>query len=430
MCQADPKLQRDTRIAIIGGGPSGLSAAYCLKKAGFSRVTVFEKENHVGGKVRTVRLNGRSYELGAVFHVRGSEPVAGMIREFGIGTIFGSVIPPPPWYLSPLFDIRRLRHFQYPRIPQAIVAAVRYALLSRRRPELCRAGHEDMPEDLAVPISEWLRANRLEALELLFSCWLSGFGYGYAPSMPAAYALKMCSPGVIRPFFLHNLRGFAAGYQGLWERVASVLDVRLNTAIQSIERGDGIRIETTAGHFDFDKMILACDLRGIAPALGNLDKDPDPEEAGLIARIRSHRYHSVIAEAERIPARLAFLTAHFSEECAGDPACLYQRWSGENLFNFYAIAPDRMREAEVHSRIGETVRRMGGNLVRIVASENWDYFPSVSAEDLRDGFYRRLEGRQGRRHTYYAGEIMNFSSVDLAAEYSDGLIRKYFVRSN
>jgi len=376
----------------------------------------------VGGKVRTVWFNGKSYELGAVFHVGGSEPVAGIIREFGVGTSFGSVIPPPRWYQSPLFDLRRLRPFQYPRIPQGIVAAVRYALLARRRPELCGAGHEDMPEDLTVPIAEWLRANKLEALELLFSCWLSGFGYGYAPSMPAAYALKMCTPGVIRPFFLHNLRGFTDGYQGLWERVASVLDVRLNTTIQSIERGNGIRIKTSEGDFEFDKLILACDLRAVVSAL-----DRDEEEAGLIARIRSHRYHSVIAEAEHMPARLAFLPDHFTEECAGDPGCIYQRWSEENLFNFYAIAPNGMSEAEVHSRIGETVRRVGGNLVRIAASENWDYFPSVSAEDLRAGFYRRLEGRQGSRDTYYAGEIMNFASVDLAAKYSDGLVAKYFV---
>lgn len=413
-------MQRDTRIAIIGAGASGLSAAYCLKKAGFTRVTVFEKESHVGGKVRTIRLNGKAYEMGAVFQMGRAEPVAGMMREFGVGTSHGSVSPPPPWYFSPFFDAVRKRQFRYPRIPQTLAAAVRYFLLCRRRPELGRAGHENMPEDLAMPFSEWLRANGLEALELLFSCWLSGFGYGYASSVPAAYALKLCIPSVVRPYFLHGMRGFPEGYQGLWERVASVLDVRLNTAIQSVERGEGVRVKTGAGDFEFDKLILACDLRAIV-------LDIDEEEASLIGKIRSHRYHSVIAETERMPSRLAFLTDHFKEENAGDLVCWYQRWSEENFFNFYSIAPDRMSEAEVHFRIGDAVRLVGGNLVRVVASENWDYFPSVSAEDLRGGFYRRLEARQGNRHTYYAGEIMNFPSVDLAAAYSDKLVGKYFL---
>lgn len=36
-------------VAIIGGGPSGLSAAIALKKAGVARVVVLEREQHAGG---------------------------------------------------------------------------------------------------------------------------------------------------------------------------------------------------------------------------------------------------------------------------------------------------------------------------------------------------------------------------------------------
>lgn len=38
----------DEKIAIIGGGPSGISAAYRLAKLGY-HVTILEKDNHVGG---------------------------------------------------------------------------------------------------------------------------------------------------------------------------------------------------------------------------------------------------------------------------------------------------------------------------------------------------------------------------------------------
>jgi putative selenate reductase len=44
---------KDTRAAIIGAGPSGLSAAYFLAKAGID-VTVFEKEKSAGGIVNNV----------------------------------------------------------------------------------------------------------------------------------------------------------------------------------------------------------------------------------------------------------------------------------------------------------------------------------------------------------------------------------------
>lgn len=42
---------RNEKIAIIGSGPAGLSAAWALAKAGY-QVTVFEKENYAGGMLR------------------------------------------------------------------------------------------------------------------------------------------------------------------------------------------------------------------------------------------------------------------------------------------------------------------------------------------------------------------------------------------
>lgn len=39
----------ERRIAIVGGGPSGLSAAIELRRLGVERVTVYEREQHAGG---------------------------------------------------------------------------------------------------------------------------------------------------------------------------------------------------------------------------------------------------------------------------------------------------------------------------------------------------------------------------------------------
>jgi glutamate synthase (NADPH/NADH) small chain len=46
-----PKKRNGRRIAIVGGGPAGLSAAYFLNRAGFS-VTLFEGDRKVGGYLR------------------------------------------------------------------------------------------------------------------------------------------------------------------------------------------------------------------------------------------------------------------------------------------------------------------------------------------------------------------------------------------
>lgn len=55
-----PSLPLNTRIGIIGGGPSGLSAAYALAKLGYSEVTVLEKHHDVGGMCESVEIEGIS----------------------------------------------------------------------------------------------------------------------------------------------------------------------------------------------------------------------------------------------------------------------------------------------------------------------------------------------------------------------------------
>ncbi len=46
-----PERARSERVAIVGGGPSGLSAAYHLRRRGYA-VTLFESRSHLGGLMR------------------------------------------------------------------------------------------------------------------------------------------------------------------------------------------------------------------------------------------------------------------------------------------------------------------------------------------------------------------------------------------
>ena len=53
------------RIAIIGAGPAGLTAAYLLTKGGLTDVTIFEKDpTYVGGISRTETYKGYHFDIG------------------------------------------------------------------------------------------------------------------------------------------------------------------------------------------------------------------------------------------------------------------------------------------------------------------------------------------------------------------------------
>ncbi|MDP3437130.1 MAG: FAD-dependent oxidoreductase [Bacteroidales bacterium] len=55
------------RIAIIGGGFSGLSAACYLAKDGYD-VTVYEKNSTLGGRARVIERGGFTFDMGPTFY--------------------------------------------------------------------------------------------------------------------------------------------------------------------------------------------------------------------------------------------------------------------------------------------------------------------------------------------------------------------------
>ncbi len=57
---------KNLKIAIIGAGASGLTAAHRLKKTGYKNVTVFERESKAGGKIFSYRYNDH-YKVPASF---------------------------------------------------------------------------------------------------------------------------------------------------------------------------------------------------------------------------------------------------------------------------------------------------------------------------------------------------------------------------
>lgn len=59
LARLHPCFPTKTRIAIVGGGPSGLSAAYALCTLGYSHVTILEKNRHQGGMCESVEIEGK-----------------------------------------------------------------------------------------------------------------------------------------------------------------------------------------------------------------------------------------------------------------------------------------------------------------------------------------------------------------------------------
>ncbi|WP_196839887.1 flavin monoamine oxidase family protein [Arthrobacter sp. CAN_A1] len=76
-------LERD--VVIVGAGPSGLTAAWELNRAGLS-VAVLEARDRVGGRTWTDTIDGAILEIGGQWVSPDQTALKGMLEELGLGT--------------------------------------------------------------------------------------------------------------------------------------------------------------------------------------------------------------------------------------------------------------------------------------------------------------------------------------------------------
>src|ERR1700748_1371141 len=61
-------VETEARTAVVGGGIAGLAAARRIQQAGGTPV-VFETEDRVGGRIKTIRRDGFAYDVGAFIYL-------------------------------------------------------------------------------------------------------------------------------------------------------------------------------------------------------------------------------------------------------------------------------------------------------------------------------------------------------------------------
>ena len=73
------------KLAVVGAGVGGCSAAYFASKhLPEPKITVYEKENRIGGRVHTFRDKETQKELGAEFVNPGNKTVCHLVKETGL----------------------------------------------------------------------------------------------------------------------------------------------------------------------------------------------------------------------------------------------------------------------------------------------------------------------------------------------------------
>jgi predicted NAD/FAD-binding protein len=319
------------RVAVIGSGISGLSAAYGLRQ--HAQVTVFEAEGRPGGHANTVdlKLDGISHGVDTgflVYNERTYPQLIALFAELGVDTAasdmsFSVQVPDQDleWNGSDLNTVfaqrRNLLRPAFLRMLREILRFNKLATgIARRNAEA----------ELDEPIGDFLRRERFS---LEFRDWYFLPMIGCIWSCPTDQMLRFPVATMIR--FCHNhgliqvndrpqwrtVRGGSRQYvQKLLAALGPQATVRLGTPVRAIGRtGDGVQLSVDSGTEHFDEVVMAAHSNQSLALL----QDPSDDERAVLGAIRYHDNRAVLhTDASVLPKRHLAWAAWNYERAAGD----------------------------------------------------------------------------------------------------------------
>jgi hypothetical protein len=259
-------IRKSDRIAIVGAGPAGVSMAYLLKKRGFDHITIFEKEDRVGGKSKSYTYNGDKFDAGTIYAFNKYECVELLFDEFGITEVAIDGAKKPRFVSDPAIFADMPNNINiYPLWSQEYTTATYgvpfddltayFTQVGVEAQQYINSWMESMgsfeyyfPDEstinfdlLNVSFLEWLEGRGLYALIPRLHIAVSGQGFGSLGEIPAFYGLMWLHPNIFVGSGTFSV--VQEDWQTLWERVLESLDIEvvLEASISKIERNGNIR---------------------------------------------------------------------------------------------------------------------------------------------------------------------------------------------
>jgi acyl-CoA synthetase (AMP-forming)/AMP-acid ligase II/acyl carrier protein len=410
-----------SRVAIVGGGVAGLTAAHELARLGYRDVTIFESEPAVGGKVTSVVVDGIPCELGGTFFSEASRLLLDLARELDLS-------------FSPAFGTSQLAREQGLAEPDAPTVTDRWldrVFEAAGGPVadewIAGFGHRD--PSLAQPMASWLRAHQADRIPFDISMLWTAYGYGYIDDEVPAHLLVE-----YKRHARHRSRTpvrIDGGNQRLWQTLAARLEergmrVRTATPVTRVTPTDeGAWVEAAGARERFDEVIFACE-----PAIAARTLPDDDVLGRRLQRFRTIPYLVHILRVANLPPGVAAITTErgFSRAQSGHVLGLIRQDPSADLVSISQYAIDargeRIPDDELARLLEADLASMGLALVERCATRLWSYFPAVGPEHA--GTWLEVQALQGDRGLWVVGGSVSFEAMEHTARHARTLARLGF----
>ncbi len=428
------KPNKDSKIAIIGAGIAGLTAAHTLRKLGYDNITIFEASDRIGGKIHSIEKDGSIYELGAIYSLDSHKVITSLAKEYNLTfdnqcktTLYfsdGSQITPINLLMAK-FSILKI-----------IKGMLRFFILRQKSKSLKNPGLFDIDPELQMDFKSLLKKHGAEILIPLLNPMSLSYCYGPLDKIPALYLMKFIVTGVsvlvkdqINSTFglkLSVVKTFNGGFQNLLIEIAKNFNVKLKKKVTRIDRDvteKEIKINITCDNYKetFDTVIISSMPNHTMEFLSMIN-----EEKEILTRVRYYHFHEFMFRGH-VPLKEAGLFFESDYHRKPGTPTFASMYPEKNIYQSFQMGSKELTVDDLKTRIIETVEMLGGSIDEFVMHKVYDYFPHFSVNDLKElQPYNRLETMQGKNGTFYVGSLFNMEGAEQSAEYAQYLINKHF----
>ncbi|GFZ12991.1 hypothetical protein Acr_23g0013760 [Actinidia rufa] len=376
----------NTRIGIIGGGPSGLSAAYALSRLGYNNVTMLEKYH-------TERFTISE----AKFLQQNSAPVI-----FNLAKEIGSELVELDSHKLALIDSSTGK-YQDIKVADDYVSVISLTLELQDSGRIGVHAISDFASDLTPA---FLEDRGFKSVPKSVAYGYTASGYGFVQDMPYAYIHEFT-----RTSMAGKIRRFKYGFVSLWQKISEALPVKVhcNSEVLAVRRsscGVSVDVKNSCEEvklMEFDKIIIS----GSFPFKnGKTYRSSQSNLAGL----------------DHFPVGFYYFEEFMSDPATiGNPVAMQRFYGDTDIFLFWSYGNSAdITGSKITELAIDAVKNMGGMVEKVILQRRFKYFP-------HEGFYDKVETQlQGQQNTYYVGGLMAFELTERNSSYAMALICKHF----
>lgn len=383
------------KVAVIGGGFSGLLAAYLMEKEGVS-VTLYEKQEALGGHCHSLVTKTQCIELGTVFCLNDG------IKELfvALDIAFSERLTYRNFVNEDFFSIEQLsREHIHPLISELLTLkkivemypesfdTIDYGLI-----------HEDLKSDMLT----FLHQHNLTIIPKVIASHLSSFGFGAIDEVPAFYGLSVFNVPIINAFIRgEKLLFLDQGFSEVISQLAkNISHIRYATEVTGIgNRGTTVEVETIYGSDQYDKVLIATTLGE------NVIKDRHLNQ--VMSKLITNAYFSCAFEVEGKNMATTYYTAHSGLK---NKIQFFHTFKKNNKTILLAYAYGTINKELVH-QVQQDIEHIGIHVNHLITAKQWHIFPHLNGEDLTPSFYQELVKPQGNENIYLIGSLVTKPSI-------------------